>query len=55
MRVFISRVLITAGIMILPSEVRKLVRGVLLYHVPGALTESEKAEVREAKAEWSRT
>jgi hypothetical protein len=40
---------------ILQPETRKLVRGIIMYNVPGALTEAEKAEVRARKAEWLRT
>lgn len=50
MRVLLGGLLIKLGMAILPDEVRHLVRGVIMYHVPGALTESEKAEVRAAKA-----
>lgn len=50
MRVFIATLLIKAGFALLPVDLRKLVRALLLYHVPGALTEDEKAEVRKAKA-----
>lgn len=42
--------MIKVGMAVLPPEVRKLVRGVLMYHVPGAMTEAEKAEIRAAKA-----
>lgn len=51
-RVFIGAALIRAGMAIIPKDTRDLVRGILLYHVPGALTEAEKAEIRTAKAEW---
>lgn len=50
MRVTIARILIVAGILVLPRSVRKMVRDILLYHVPGALTDAEKADVRAAKA-----
>jgi len=53
MRTIIGTLLIKIGVQILPKEVRNLVRGILLYHVPGALTEAEKADVRAAKREWS--
>lgn len=52
MRVLIGSLLIRAGMAIIPRDTRELVRGIMLYHVPGALTEAEKAEVRAAKAEW---
>jgi hypothetical protein len=54
MRVFIARVFITLGMMLLPADVRKMVRGLMLFHVPGALTEHEKADVVSAKADWLR-
>ena len=47
-RCYIGKRLISLGVAILPSEVRRLVRGILMYHVPNALSESEKAYVREA-------
>lgn len=50
MRMFLGKALIKIGVAILPCDVRKMVRDILLYHVPGALTETEKAEVRAAKA-----
>lgn len=51
-RTFIGKILIKAGMAILPADVRRLVRNVIMYHVPGALSENEKAEVRAAKASW---
>jgi hypothetical protein len=45
--------LIAWGIWIIPGNVRHMVRGILMYHVPGALTEDEKREVRAAKRAWS--
>lgn len=50
MRVFIGCLLIRLGMAIIPSGVRDMVRGIIMYHVPGALTEEEKAEIRAAKA-----
>lgn len=52
MRVFIGSLLIRAGFAIIPRDVRLLVRNIIMYHVPGALTEAEKADVRAAKADW---
>ena len=46
MRVFIAAMLIKLAMAILPKEVRNTVRGLLMYHVPGALTEDEKSKVR---------
>lgn len=48
MRFMLAKLLIRTGVALLSPEVRKLVRGVLMYHVPGGLTEDEKAEVRTA-------
>ena len=48
----IGTFLIRIGVKILPKDVHDMVRGMLLYHVPGALTEFEKGDVRAAKAEW---
>lgn len=48
MRVLLGSLLIRAGMAILPKEVRRLVCNVLLYHVPGGISEAEKAEVRRA-------
>lgn len=55
MRYVVGKFLILAGIRILPNGVRDMVRKMLLYNVPGALTEAERAEVRKAKAEWLST
>lgn len=51
MRVWIGTMLIKAGMAIIPRDVRDLVRGLLAYHIPGALTEDEKEQVRVAKTE----
>lgn len=51
-RTFIGSSLIKLGMSILPSDVRKLVRNIVMFHVPGALTDSEKAEVIAAKKQW---
>lgn len=52
MRDFIGRLFIAAGFKILTPATRKLVRNIIMYHVPGVLTEDEKRDVRRAKAEW---
>lgn len=52
MRTFIGATFIKIGMAILPADVRKLTRDILMYHVPGGLTPAEKAEVRSAKAAW---
>jgi hypothetical protein len=49
----IGSLLIKLGMAIVPAETRDLVRKMLLYHVPGALTEEAKFEVRYAKAVWA--
>ncbi len=48
-RSFIGSLLIRAGMAIVPADVRAMLRGILLYHVPGMLTEQEKADIRAAK------
>jgi hypothetical protein len=50
-RAAVGVALIKTGVRILPDRVRKTVRGMLLYHVPGALSEDEKRDIREAAAE----
>lgn len=50
MRLFIARLLLKAGMALLPKEVRDLTRDLLMYHVPGALSEDRKREVRRAAA-----
>lgn len=55
MRYVIGKFLIIAGLRIMPKDVSRMVRMLLLYNVPGALTETEKAEVRRAKTEWLST
>jgi len=52
-RAKIGCLLIAWGMRIMPDNVRHMVRGILMYHVPGALTEDEKREVRAAKRAWS--
>lgn len=44
-RSFIGVYTVRIGFAILPADVREIVRGIFLYHVPGALTENEKAEI----------
>lgn len=50
MRMLIGTLLIRAGFATIPKDVRHMVRSILMYHVPGALTEDEKSEIRAAKA-----
>lgn len=55
MRTLLGGLLIKAGMAILPKDVRKMVRDILLYHVPGGITGKEKADVAAAKKAWSRS
>lgn len=48
LRVFLGSLLIRTGMAIVPAEARDLARGMIMYHVPGALTEAEKAKIRSA-------
>lgn len=50
MRLWIGKLLLKAGMAVIPADVREMVIKIVMYHVPGALTEDEKAEVRAAKA-----
>lgn len=47
MRVWVGTVFIKIGFAIIPSEISRMVRGLIMYHVPNALGETEKAEVRD--------
>jgi hypothetical protein len=47
-RTWLGATLITCGVAVIPSQVRKLVRDILMFHVPGALTEVEKRGVIES-------
>ena len=51
-RHLIAMLFIKTGMAILPPATRKMVRDLLMYNVPGALTEQERADVRRAKAKW---
>ncbi len=55
LRVFVARGFISFGMWLLPADVRKLMRGMMLFHVPGALTEDEKHEVIVAKSAWRKS
>jgi hypothetical protein len=50
----IGKFFILLGMAIVPAEVRRMFVKMVMYHVPGGLTEAEKAEVRAAKAAWSK-
>lgn len=52
MRNFLGWLLIKAGMAALRPETREMVRKIIMYHVPGALTDVEKSEVRAAKTTW---
>jgi hypothetical protein len=49
-RTFVGCLLIKAGMAMVPADVREFVRGIIMYHVPGAMSETEKAEIRAAKS-----
>ena len=52
MRLWVGCMLLKLGMAILPTDSREMAKKIMLYHVPGALSETEKAEVRTAKAAW---
>jgi hypothetical protein len=52
MRLFIGALLVRLGMRIIPRDAKEMARKIMLYHVPGVLTEDEKAEVRAAKRVW---
>lgn len=52
MRHWLAMRFIKIGFAILEPGTRKMFRDILMYNVPGALTEAEKADVRVAKADW---
>lgn len=45
MRVWLGIAFMKIGMAILPARVRRLTANMIMYHVPGALTEPEKAEI----------
>lgn len=47
MRIFIGCLFIKAGMAIIPKGVHHMIRGLLMYHVPNALSEDEKSAVRQ--------
>jgi hypothetical protein len=47
-RLKLGRLFLLAGMKIVPANAARLARFMLLYYVPGALTDAEKAEVEEA-------
>ena len=49
MRMWLGTTLIKLGFAIIPADVREMARGIMMYHVPGALSEEQKAEIRAAK------
>jgi hypothetical protein len=54
-RVFVARMFITFGMWLLPAGVRKMVRGMMVFHVPEGLTDDERLEVIRAKDAWDRS
>jgi hypothetical protein len=48
-RLWFGCLLVKLGMWVIPVDAKEMARKILLYHVPGALTESEKAHVRAAK------
>lgn len=54
MRVWLGTMLISAGMRILPREVRSMLCDIILYNVPGALSEERKAAVRESAEAYRR-
>jgi hypothetical protein len=46
---------ITFGMWLLPAGVRKMVRGMMVFHVPEGLTDDERLEVIRAKDAWDRS
>ncbi len=54
MRVLIARGFISFGMWLLPVDVRRVVRNMMMFHVPGALTDEEKDEVIAAKNAYTR-
>lgn len=51
LRLLIGCWLMRLGMAVVPTGTREMARNIMLYHVPGMLTENEKAQVRAAKAE----
>lgn len=49
MRLLIAKLLLKLGMALLPKDVRDMVRDLLMYHVPGAVSEERKAEIRASK------
>ena len=52
MRLFFAQWFLRLGMALLPRDVRELVREVLMFHTPGALTEGQKAAIRAAYEAW---
>lgn len=48
----IGKAMVIVGLKVMPAGTRTMLRMILLYHVPGALTEEEKCAVRASKALW---
>ena len=54
MRVLIACGFISFGMWLLPADVRRVARNMMMFHVPGALTDEEKDEVIAAKNAYTR-
>lgn len=52
MRHWLGIAFIKMGFALMGEDTRKMFRNIVMYHVPGALTEDEKADVRAAKGAW---
>lgn len=55
MRHWLGVAFIKIGFALVGKDTRRMFRNIVMYHVPGALTEDEKAEVRAAKGDWIRS
>lgn len=53
-RLFLAKWLLKAGMAFLPKDTRELVRDLLMFHVPGALTAERKLEIVRMKAATGR-
>lgn len=53
-RDMLGALFIKLGMAIIRPDTRDMVRAIILYHVPGGLTEAEKAKVEAAKTEYLR-
>lgn len=49
MRLFIGRLLLRAGMAVLPRDVRELTRDLMMYHVPNGISVERRAELQKMK------